>query len=181
LEYKTDLFDPGTIAQVIKDYEWVLERMGNDPEISLSELSEKIGPKRAASAPPNGNGHRGELSSSASRRQHGDPSSTTNDTVPPRTELEEAVAKVWREVLQVEEVGAEENFFDLGGRSVHVTLVSNRLRELLNRPVPIMKMFEHPTVRSIANYLGRDVTSPSPAKSELNRAAARRALRGRRN
>ena len=44
--------------------------------------------------------------------------------VAPRTETEQAVAEIWAEVLGVDRVGVEDNFFDLGGdsiRSLHIT------------------------------------------------------------
>ncbi|MCX2969325.1 MULTISPECIES: amino acid adenylation domain-containing protein [Streptomyces] len=70
-----------------------------------------------------------------------------------RTELERGVAAVWCEVLGLDSVGAEENFFDLGGDSLRLTAVVARLRERLGRPVTRLDMFGHPTVRAMAAHL----------------------------
>jgi amino acid adenylation domain-containing protein len=106
----------------------------------------------------------------------------------PSTELETALAAAFREVLGVERVGLDDNFFDLGGTSLHIVQVHSRLRETLGREVPIVEMFRHPTLRMLADFLGGIPGQPGePAeagRTEVDegrdRAAGRRASRGRR-
>src|SRR4030095_16587689 len=50
-----------------------------------------------------------------------------SEVVPPRNELERAIAQVWREVLQIERVGVHDNFFESGGRSLLIVKVHTRL------------------------------------------------------
>src|SRR5262249_23279552 len=57
--------------------------------------------------------------------------------VPARNRLERRIAGLWREVLQIERVGMDDNFFDLGGRSLLLARVQGRLCELLRREVPM--------------------------------------------
>jgi epothilone synthetase B len=73
--------------------------------------------------------------------------------VAPQTETERAIAAIWQEVLQVEQVDVHSSFFDLGGTSVHLVQVHNKLREILDRDTPITKMFEHPTIHTLAEYM----------------------------
>jgi amino acid adenylation domain-containing protein len=73
--------------------------------------------------------------------------------VPPAGKTEESCAAVWREVLQIERVGAHDNFFDLGGDSLLTTQVRSRLYRDLGRQLSIVELFRFPTVRSLAQYL----------------------------
>ncbi len=74
----------------------------------------------------------------------------------PRTAAEEAVAASWRDVLHLERVGRGENFFDLGGHSLLLVQVQARLEKVFRRPIPILEMFRHATVESLAAHLGGD-------------------------
>jgi amino acid adenylation domain-containing protein len=83
--------------------------------------------------------------------------------VEPRTEMEELVAQVWREVLKHEKIGIYDNFFDLGGHSLLAAHVTGRLQETFNKAVPIRVLFDAPTVATMAKELEiilRDGHSP---------------------
>ncbi|HEV2845187.1 MAG TPA: beta-ketoacyl synthase N-terminal-like domain-containing protein, partial [Thermoanaerobaculia bacterium] len=83
-----------------------------------------------------------------------DAESRETSHVPPRTELEGAIAAIWREVLGVEDVGIEDNFFDRGGHSLLLIRVHARLQKLLGREIPVLDLFSHPTVSALASHLG---------------------------
>ena len=70
--------------------------------------------------------------------------------VAPRTPTEQTIADVWAEVLQLEQVGIQDNFFDLGGHSLQATRVIARLREPLQYDVPLRLFFENPTIAELA-------------------------------
>ena len=91
--------------------------------------------------------------------------------VPPRTEVEETVAAVWRDVLGLERVGREDNFFTLGGDSLLLVEVHARLRERFEA-LSIVTLFEYPTIRALAGFL-REEETPG-AGTERARARARR-------
>src|SRR6185503_3884054 len=67
-------------------------------------------------------------------------SSNQIEVLGPRNELEEQIAKVWREVLRVERVGIREGFFDVGGHSLLLVDLHGKLQEELGRPVSILEM-----------------------------------------
>ncbi|HYK42526.1 MAG TPA: amino acid adenylation domain-containing protein, partial [Thermoanaerobaculia bacterium] len=71
----------------------------------------------------------------------------------PRTPTEATVARVWAEVLRVPRVGAEDNFFDLGGHSLLLTQVVARLRNVLANDLPIRWLFEAQTVAALAEKI----------------------------
>ena len=70
--------------------------------------------------------------------------------VPPRTPTEELVAAIWAQVLNVEPIGAFDNFFDRGGHSLLATQVISRLREAFQIDLPLRVLFEHSTVAELA-------------------------------
>jgi amino acid adenylation domain-containing protein len=77
----------------------------------------------------------------------------------PTTTLEQRVARLWVEVLGVDRVGLRDNFFDAGGHSLLLARLRQRLRAVLGLDVPMIALFEHPTVEAIVRYIeggGRD-------------------------
>ncbi len=90
--------------------------------------------------------------------------------VPPRTELEGAIAAIWREALGLEEVGVEDNFFDRGGHSLLLIRVHARLQKLLGREIPVLDLFSHPTISALARHLG---SGEAAADSVVEAARAR--------
>jgi acyl carrier protein len=69
---------------------------------------------------------------------------------PPRTRTEQALARIWAEVLKLNEVGIHDNFFELGGHSLLATQVVSRIRTVFSIELPLRHMFESPTVAAIA-------------------------------
>jgi amino acid adenylation domain-containing protein len=80
--------------------------------------------------------------------------------VAPRSELERAIAEVWREVLQLERVGVHDNFFESGGSSLLIVKLHGRLLEALGREIPVMELFRHTTIDALARKLSE---APPPA------------------
>jgi amino acid adenylation domain-containing protein len=70
---------------------------------------------------------------------------------PPLGEVEEALARIWGEVLQVERIGRHDNFFDLGGHSLLVVQLVSRLRRALDVEIALSDVFERPVLADMAN------------------------------
>jgi amino acid adenylation domain-containing protein len=85
----------------------------------------------------------------------GVPTTVDDEFVEPRTEIEELVAQIWREVLKRDRIGVHDNFFDLGGHSLLATRVVARLQSNFHIDLPLRKLFEHPTVAGLAEYIDR--------------------------
>ena len=80
-------------------------------------------------------------------------SATTKEFVAPRTDAERAIAAIWADVLGVEEVGAEDSFFALGGDSISSIRVISRLRGEFGVDLTPRDLFDHPTVTRLAATL----------------------------
>ncbi len=76
-----------------------------------------------------------------------------NVYVPARTETEKMLVKIWQDVLVVSKVGAQDSFFDLGGDSLLVVRMLNKIREQKGIRVPVHQIFAHRTVRALGEYL----------------------------
>jgi amino acid adenylation domain-containing protein len=92
------------------------------------------------------------------------------ELVEARTPMERTVASVWREVLGVERVGVDDDFFDLGGHSLLATQMVARLRRAVDgagRPVSVMDAFKHRTIRGLAALIERPEEGPRRLLHEL--------------
>ena len=102
------------------------------------------------------------------------------------TSLEQQIAIIWRHVLQVDNIGHNENFFDAGGSSLLLITLRNTLQTELNVPLPITWLFEHTTIHSLATRLMKEsqiaapeATLPSSRMQQQRDSFARmRSLRG---
>ncbi|RKG75337.1 non-ribosomal peptide synthetase, partial [Corallococcus terminator] len=73
-----------------------------------------------------------------------------SEYVAPRTEMEQRLAGIWTQVLRVERVSVDDNFFDLGGDSIISIQVVARARQAGVR-VSVRDLFQHPTLGALAN------------------------------
>ncbi|MBG1257783.1 SagB/ThcOx family dehydrogenase [Nostoc sp. BAE] len=78
---------------------------------------------------------------------------TESDFTPPTTDLEVAIANLWKSVLQVEVQSIHDNFFELGGNSLSATQVLAQMRSSLQLDLPIREFFFNPTLASQADLL----------------------------
>ncbi|GAA4897720.1 hypothetical protein GCM10023223_10040 [Stackebrandtia albiflava] len=69
---------------------------------------------------------------------------------PPSSPAERMIAGIWRQVLEVDDVGVHDDFFALGGHSLSATRVVSRLRQDLGVAVPVRTLFAAPTVAELA-------------------------------
>jgi hypothetical protein len=101
------------------------------------------------------------------------------DTLQPGTELEARIASVWRELLGVERVGVEDNFFDLGGHSLLLIRLQARLAADLGQELAVVELFQFSTVRAQAARLQGAADNGAVDAGE-QRAGERHAARDRR-
>jgi amino acid adenylation domain-containing protein len=82
------------------------------------------------------------------------PTGTTEAAfVAPHSDLEKLISDIWSGVLDMDELGAQSNFFDLGGNSLLITQVRSRLESALSRDISVMDLFQYPTISALARFL----------------------------
>ena len=91
----------------------------------------------------------------------------------PATVTEELVAQIWAEVLKVDRISTDENFFDLGGHSLLATQVVSRVREKFRLEIPLRTMFEAPVLQAFSSALdaARDNGAAAVASGPIQRVA----------
>lgn len=99
--------------------------------------------------------------------------------VAPENDVEQKIAALWQELLGREQIGVDDNFFDLGGHSLLVVRMHRQLTKLVTAPVALTDLFRFPTIRALAAHLAGDAGGES-AQEGTDRAAKRRELAQRR-
>ncbi|MGE5343095.1 MAG: amino acid adenylation domain-containing protein [Candidatus Omnitrophota bacterium] len=92
---------------------------------------------------------------------------THTQLIAPGSERETIIAGVWKDVLKLDAISVHENFFDLGGTSMDMIRVNNRLKDLLQIDIPIVAMYKYTTIASFAAYL--DGEKPDRTDSALKK------------
>ncbi|HKQ60129.1 MAG TPA: amino acid adenylation domain-containing protein [Candidatus Polarisedimenticolaceae bacterium] len=95
----------------------------------------------------------GKLDRAALPRPERDRSGVEASYVAPRTPIEEVIVGIWSEVLDVPQIGVEDDFFALGGHSLTATQVLSRMRELFEVDLQLRLLFEAPTVGAFSRAL----------------------------
>ena len=80
----------------------------------------------------------------------------------------------YAEVLSLERVSIDDDFFALGGHSLMATQVVSHVRSTLGVEVPMRAIFDAPTVAQLSGYLGGNQQHPLHAAAYANPAAVRR-------
>ena len=107
----------------------------------------------------------------------------------PSRPWESRVAELWQQLLGIDEIGVDENFFDLGGHSMLLVQLQHKLETLAGVQLAIVDLFRYPTIASMAAFLmdrespaahAIDFDAVSDRTERQKRAAQQRARRGRR-
>lgn len=122
---------------------------------------------------PNGKVDRRALPTPEGERQ------TEETYIAPRNELEKIIASIWQELLQVEKVGINDNFFDLGGHSLLIVQAHRRLHEFIDKELSITDMFRYPSIEKLSRFLTQEQSEGPSFKKIYDRARKHREIIGR--
>lgn len=92
---------------------------------------------------------------------------------PPTSEIEKTIAAIWKDVLRLEKVGIDDNFFDLGGNSLDIIKVNSRLKQVSEKGLSVVSMFKYPTIRSLAAYYAQPEEAVASLRSDRSEALER--------
>jgi len=122
---------------------------------------------------PNGKIDRNALPAPEQKKQ----SNSRASFVKPENALQEKIVTTWQGVLNLEKIGLDDNFFDIGGHSLLVVEVLTKLREIMDKPVKMIDMFRFPTIRQFSEYLSAEQGDNKKLAESEDRAKARKDAR----
>ena len=97
----------------------------------------------------------------------------------PSSSLERTIAGIWRDILKADEIGVDDNFFDLGGHSLALVQAHERVSEALDTDLSHIDLFEYPTISALARRLSGGEREELGRDKIMARAAAQRRARAR--
>lgn len=122
---------------------------------------------------PNGKLDRKQLPApQAAQKNHASPS-----YIAPKDDTQRLLVEIWQTTLQLDRVGVNDNFFDLGGHSLLIVKVHQLLKERVQKPLSLTDLYRFPTIAALADYLKADTQNASLKKSS-DRASRRRERMG---
>jgi non-ribosomal peptide synthetase component F len=143
ITFNNDLFDEIVISRLSNHLVLIVEEMVTYPDRALSEIDIWVGEERETF-----------LALIRTSRET-EPEEVEIDYTAPRDEVEEKLASIWSEILNVDRdvIGIENNFFDFGGHSLKASLLAAGIRRVFNVKVPLAEIFKWPTIRELAKYI----------------------------
>ena len=153
-EYSTDVFNAGTVEELSSTFMQLLEAVVADPNRPIATLPLLSAMDRKALPAP-------------------ERSSQKAAYVAPHGVLEKQIAKVWGEMLQLEQIDVRENFFDLGGHSLLLVKTCDRLCAELHCELKVVDLFTYPTIEALAKHLGEETGTGMLAQDALARVNRR--------
>ncbi len=76
--------------------------------------------------------------------------------VAPRTSLEQEISKIWCDLLDLDQIGIHENFFDIGGHSLIAAQFFAEIEQILGKHLPLALLTKAPTIAEIAEFIQED-------------------------
>jgi len=142
--YATELFERETIANLIRDFAVLAAAVAAAPDCSLLDVPLTGAGRNAGNGEPCPSGDRaaGEDGAPAGDQPGSD-----------RAEICEVLCSLWAVVLDRDRVGADDDFFDLGGHSLAASRLIARIDEAFGVRLPLSELFDRPTVSELAEAI----------------------------
>ena len=162
IEYCTDLFEETTVERMAGHFSHLLDAVIKDPEMpvaGLDMLSDQEKHTLLTSFDDTQSAYPQDKTVIDLFEQQAAAQSDI-EYVPPRTAVEMALAQCWQEALGVQRVGIHDDFFALGGDSLLAVKVISHINKEINDQLSLKELFEFPTIRQIAEHLGKSNRLP---------------------
>jgi non-ribosomal peptide synthetase component F len=141
ITYSLDLFAPESARCMLADFQLLLEAFTENSEQRLCDLPALTWTAKQSAQPP------------------AQSSNLPAVYVAPRTPIEEKLVSIWSEVLTIERVGVEDNFFMLGGHSLMATQLIGRIHNAFGYDLPLRRLFQTPTISGLASAIYESQTT----------------------
>jgi len=139
IEYNSNLYTKNRILYLKDLFNQLLELVTDNLDLQLSSLHNLI-PKNLYSQQSNSNTNK--------KVEKG-----SSNFIGPRDNIEIEVQKIWSEILDENVISVHTNFFEMGGNSLLVLHMINKIYNKLNIEIPVVELLENPTIESISTYL----------------------------
>lgn len=146
LQYKTDLFKAKSIVQMLDQFKNLLESIIANSELKLTELPEVV-----------------RLISGAS--EYTEFALNEANYIAPRNALEQQMVQLWQNLLEMQQIGINDNFFDLGGHSLLAVKLFTEIETTFGKQLPLSTLLAAPTIAGLAKVL--DSSSQTPFRSAV--------------
>ena len=73
--------------------------------------------------------------------------------IPPETNLESEICKIWEDILNVDKIGIKDNFFKLGGTSMLAIRLAHKISSSYDKHIPVAEIFLNPTIQQLADFI----------------------------
>ena len=103
---------------------------------------------------------------------------STRAGVAPRTEVERKLALIWQDLLGLDRVGVDDNFFEAGGHSLMMIRLQVRINEAFGTEIAVLDLFRSPTIRALAALVTREpsITTAAPTGADERADKQREAI-----
>jgi acyl carrier protein len=175
--YRRSLFEPDTIERTFREFERLLAHIVADPTCKVADFD---------SAHPCVDDTPADADVSAALRPATDRDVLSNapDVNKPAADRstssasERLIASLYCELLGTQEISFEQTFYDAGGTSLRMISLQAAIAAATGKEIPLVKLFEHPTIRSLARYLDADAEDLPDARHTAERMEKRRVRKG---
>lgn len=147
LGYEPARFQEDLVFRVLSQLETLLAAMVEDPARRLGSLTLL------------GLAERHQLLGESGEEPKGEPPAKPASRIAPRTANEQAIAAIWQQVLEIDEVGVEDDFFDLGGHSFLLLRMADKIRGMLGKELPLARLLSCRTVAGLAEAVEEELCS----------------------
>jgi len=98
----------------------------------------------------------------------------------PSSQIEKDIAEIWKEILSIDIVSLNDNFFDVGGNSLNIVKLSKCLNTLLNKEISIIDLFRYPSINLFLEYI-QGTTENNEESNKINENEGKSRLRNLKN
>lgn len=86
--------------------------------------------------------------------------------------IQAAVMAIWQDILERNDIGLDDHFFDVGGNSARLVASHKQLEELVQRKLPLVELFRYTTVRALSAWLQSTEDGPAVASHAASQRGA---------